>query len=250
MKLYLFGLAFFLFTHSVTAAEKVLVYAAASTSNAISEIIKQFNQKSPKNKVKVSFASSSTLAKQIEAGAPAQIFISASPNWMDYLQERNLIVKQSRKNLLSNKIVLITPKGKPIAVKMNKTYNFATHLKGKLCIGDPSHVPVGIYAKQALESMGWWKEVKSHIVGTKDVRAALAFVELAECDAGIVYSTDANKSEKVELAAEFPADSHNSIVYPLAKLASANESSDSFLNYLNSAQALAIFKKYGFNTQQ
>jgi molybdate transport system substrate-binding protein len=249
MKHYLFGIAFFLFTHSATAAEKVLVYAAASTSNAISEIIKQFNQISPDSKVKASFASSSTLAKQIEAGAPAQVFISASPNWMDYLQERNLIIKQSRKNLLSNKIVLITPKGKPIAVEMNKTYNFATHLEGKLCIGDPSHVPVGIYAKQALESMGWWKDVKPHIVGTKDVRAALAFVELAECDAGIVYSTDANKSEKVELAAEFPADSHNAIVYPVAKLASANESSDSFLTYLSSPQALAIFKKYGFNTQ-
>ncbi|MCF6204142.1 MAG: molybdate ABC transporter substrate-binding protein [Methylococcaceae bacterium] len=249
MKQYLLGIAFFLFTYPVTAAEKVLVYAAASTSNAVSEIIKQYNQVSPDSKVKASFASSSTLAKQIEAGAPAHVFISASPGWMDYLQERNLIVKQSRKNILSNTIVLITPKGKPISVEMNKTYNFSTHLEGKLCIGDPSHVPVGIYAKQALESMGWWKEVKPYIVGTKDVRAALAFVELAECNAGIVYSTDANKSKKVELAAEFPADSHNPIVYPVAKLASANESTDSFITYLSSPQALAIFKKYGFNTQ-
>lgn len=249
MKTFLLTLTFFLFSHSISATEKVLIYAAASTSKAVSEIIERFNENSTESKAKASFASSSTLAKQIEAGAPAQIFISANPKWMDYLQERDLIVNQSRKDLLSNKIVLITPKEKPIAVEMDKSYNFSKQLTGKICLGDPSHVPAGIYAKQALESMGWWDNVKPHIVGTKDVRAALTFVELAECSAGIVYSTDANESNKVQVVAEFPVNSHRPIVYPIAKLASANESADSFFNFISSPQALAIFKKYGFTTQ-
>lgn len=250
MKSHLLVIVFFLYSHSVTAAEKVLVYAAASTSNAVTEIIKQFNQLTPDIKVKVSFASSSTLAKQIEAGAPAQLYISANPKWMDYLQGQKLIVDQSRRDLLSNQIVLVTPLGKPIAVEMSKGYNLAKDLKGKLCLGDSSHVPVGIYAKQALVSLGWWDKVKSHIVGTKDVRAAMALVELGECAAGIVYATDALASKKIELVAKFPVDSHNPIVYPVAKLVSAKKSADSFLNYLSSPQAIAVFKKYGFSTQK
>lgn len=238
-------ITFSFLAHSALAGEKVLLYAAASTSNAVTEIIQQFNHISPDIKVKVSFASSSTLAKQIEAGAPAQIYISANPKWMDYLQERKLIINHSRKNLLSNRIVLISPRGQPLTVEMNKTYNFAEQLPGKLCLGDPAHVPVGMYAKQALLSMGWWDGLKRRIVGTKDVRAAVVFVELGECAAGIVYATDANASEKIELITEFPAVSHSPIVYPVAAL-STNKAATTFLKYLSSPQAVTIFKEYGF----
>ncbi|BCG66042.1 MAG: molybdate transport system substrate-binding protein [Methyloprofundus sp.] len=234
---------------SVSAADKVLLYAAASTSMAVNEVIKQFKQTSPAIKVKVSFASSSTLAKQIEAGAPADLYISANPKWMDYLQARDLLVNTSRQDLLSNKIVLIAPKGQYLTVPMTKGFDFANQLTGRLCMGEPSHVPVGMYAKQALVSLGWWAQLKASVVGTKDVRAVLTFVERGECAAGIVYATDASSSQKVELIAEFPASSHSPIVYPVAALVANNKAVDTFLQYLSSAQAITIFKEYGFSTQ-
>lgn len=249
MKKTLIVIAFFLFSHTVAATEKILLYAAASTSQAVTEIIKQFNQATPDIKVKVSFASSSTLAKQIEAGAPAHVYISANPKWMDYLQQRHLLVNSSRKDLLRNSLVLITPKNSSIAVTMDKNTPLVERLTGKLCLGDPSHVPVGMYAQQALKSLGWWQGVKPHIVGTKDVRAALTFVELGECAAGIVYATDANGSDKIQLIAGFPTESHEPIVYPVAKLATVKKSVDHFLEYLSSPKATAIFQKYGFYTQ-
>lgn len=232
------------------AVEKILIYAAASTSNAVSEIIEQYNKQNPTIQAKVSFASSSMLAKQIEAGAPAHIYISANPKWMDYLQEQQLIINESRLNILSNKLVLIVPKGKYFDIAMDKKTGLAEKLDGKLCLGDTSHVPAGLYAKQALTSLGWWDMIKPSLVGTKDVRAALTLVERGECVAGIVYSTDANASTKIDLITEFPADSHNPIVYPVAVLVSAPDSAHIFLNYLSTPQVKTIFKKYGFTTTQ
>ena len=232
----------------VLAAEKLLVYAAASTNNAISEIIDRYNIQNPSIQAKVSFASSSMLAKQIEAGAPAHIYISANPRWMDYLQERQLIIDESRSNILGNKLVLIAPKGEYFDLKMDKTTGLAEKLDGKLCLGDPDHVPAGLYAKQALTSLGWWDMIKPSVVGTKDVRATLTLVEQGECAAGIVYFTDANSSTKTDFIAEFPADSHSPIIYPVAVLTSAPASAHSFLNFLGTPQAKSIFKKYGFNT--
>ena len=232
----------------VTAVEKLLVYAAASTGNAISEIIDHYNKATPSVQIKASFASSSTLAKQIEAGAPVHIYISANPKWMDFLQENNLINNKSRLNLLSNKLVMVTPLGKGFAMEMHKYFDLAGKLKGKLCLGDPDHVPAGIYAKQALTSMGWWDKVKPSVVATKDVRAVLALVERGECATGIVYSTDASSSKKIELLAELPANSHNPVVYPVATLVSAPNSAHVFLNFLGTSQARAIFEKHGFDT--
>jgi molybdate transport system substrate-binding protein len=237
-----------LLAQPAAAVDKLLVYAAASTSNAVTEIIEQYNQENPEVQVKVSFASSSTLAKQIEAGAPAHLFISANPKWMDYLQEQKLIINESRLNLLSNKIVIVAPLGKGFKVEMNEDFDLAENLKGKLCLGDPDHVPAGIYAKQALVSLDWWDKVKTSVVGTKDVRAAVTFIERGECLAGIVYATDASASQKIDLIAEFPADSHDPIVYPVATLASAPALADTFLNYLNTSHIKSIFKKYGFTT--
>ncbi len=234
----------------MSATEVVVLYAAASTSNALNEIITQFNHTTPNIKVKVSFASSSTLAKQIEAGAPAGIYISANPSWMDYLQKRHLIVNGSRKNLLKNQIVLVVHKGKQMVVKMNSHFDFARQLTGKLCLGDTAHVPAGIYAKQALVSLDWWSQVKSRVVGSSDARASLALIERGECVAGIVYTTDANASNKIKLIAKFPNNTHNPIVYPVALIAPANHAANIFLQYLSSSPATKIFNQYGFSTKQ
>ncbi len=251
LKFFLSTLApLFLLSQPVFSAEKLLVYAAASTSQALTKIIDQYHQQNPDIQVKVSFASSSTLAKQIEAGAPAHLYISANPTWMDFLQKQGLIINKSRLNLLSNKIVLISPKDQHFNVEMRKYFNLTTPLKGKLCMGDPAHVPAGIYAKQALVSLGWWDNIKSSIVGTKDVRAALTFVERGECAAGIVYLTDARSSTKVSVLAEFPANTHKAVVYPAARLTSSPNSAAAFLTYLSSPPARIVFKQYGFERTQ
>lgn len=232
---------------TVSAVETVMVYAATSTFNALSDIIKEYNELNTDIIVKVSFASSSTLAKQIEAGAPAQIFISANPKWMDYLQQQNLLIPETRTNLLHNKIVLISPIAYSIKVKMNQDFNFANQLKGKLCLGDPNHVPAGIYAKQGLVTLNWWNNLKRDIVGTKDVRAALVLVEMGECAAGIVYATDAKASDKVQVIAEFPSKTHEPIVYPLARVAGSSDIANDFMAYLKSKESRKVFKRYGFN---
>lgn len=231
---------------SISVADKVLVYAAASTTNAVNEAIKSYHLKHPETQIKVSFASSSTLAKQIEMGAPAHIYISANPTWMDYLQKKDFIKNKSRTNLLSNQLVLISPKGKRFEVEMTAGFNFSEKIKGKICLGDPDHVPVGIYAKQAMVSLGWWEQIKTQVVGNKDVRAALVLVELGECAAGIVYSTDTKVSDKIDLIARFPAENHAPIVYPIAALNTASKSALDFLNYLKSPEASSLFNKHGF----
>ncbi len=231
------------------AQQQVLVYAAASTSNAVAEIIKQFNQQQSEIKVKSSFASSSTLAKQIIAGAPAQIIISANPSWMDYLQKHQLIDEASRKNLLNNKLVLISPRKQPFSVTMQPQFNLAEKIVTRLCMGDPDHVPVGIYGKQALQAMNWWAAVKSKVVGSKDVRAALALVERGECSAGIVYATDARISKAINIEAEFPASSHQPIVYPIAGVKPLAAATQTVLQFFNSETAQNVYQHYGFTVQ-
>jgi molybdate transport system substrate-binding protein len=155
---------------------KVTVYAAASLTNAIGDIALQY-QKTRGVKVVCSFAASSALAKQVENGAPADVFISADSKWMNYLQDKNKIDQASRHDLLGNHLVLIAPKGQSFKVEMDKSFDFAKAFDGKLCTGDLESVPAGIYAKQSLTKLGWWNAIKPRIVGTQDVRASLAFVE-------------------------------------------------------------------------
>lgn len=229
------------------AEQKITVFAAASLTNAISEIAAEYEKVQQAN-IQTSFAASSTLAKQIEKGAPADIFVSADTKWMNYLQDKKLIKAESKVNLLGNQLVLIAPKGKSFKVDMVKSFNLAGAFSGKLCTGELESVPVGIYAKQSLKKLNWWDSIKMRIVGTQDVRAALVFVERAECDAGIVYATDAKVSGKVESVAVFPNTTHEPIVYPLALLNNASSQATSFYDYLRSEKAKAIFAKYGFDT--
>ena len=226
--------------------KKVVVFAAASLTDAITAIAANY-EKQTNIEIQTSFASSSTLAKQIENGAPADIFISADSKWMQYLKDKKALNDATTANLLGNQLVLIAPAGKGFKLNTDKSVNFADAFKGKLCTGETESVPVGIYAKQALKSLGWWESIKSRIVGTQDVRAALVNVERGECAAGIVYATDAKLSAKVQTVMVFPKSSHNAIVYPLSLSKNANPNAMPFYDYLKSAPAQAIFMQYGFH---
>ena len=227
-----------------TAAADLTVFAAASLTDALAAVAKPF-EAAHKVPIKLSFAASSALAKQIEQGAPADVFISADTKWMDYLDGKGKIDHASRVNLLGNTLVLIAPKGKGFPVRVTKGFDFAGAFRDKLCTGVVESVPVGIYAKEALTHLGWWDGVKARVVGTEDVRAALNLVERGECAVGIVYATDAKPSPKVDVIGRFPDDSHSPIVYPAARITSS-EDARKFLEYLQQDSAGKIFAKYGF----
>ncbi len=228
------------------AEEAVRVFAAASLTNALTEIGARWVA-AGHPKPSLAFGASSTLAKQVEAGAPADVFASADLGWMDYLDDRALVDPGTRANLLGNTLVLIAPKGRTFPVEMKPGADLAGAFAGKLCTGEPGVVPVGIYAKQALESLGWWAPLKGRIVGTDDVRTALAFVERGECPAGIVYATDAAVSDKVEVVARFPEGSHKPIVYPFAVVKGGRAEAGAFLEFVKSSpEAAATFDRLGF----
>lgn len=231
---------------SARAEEAVRVFAAASLTSALTDIAAQWKQGGHAAPT-LAFAASSALAKQIEAGAPADVFASADRKWMDYLQQRDRIDTATRADLLGNTLVLIAPKKRGFKIEMRRDFDFAGAFDGKLCTGEPGAVPVGLYARQSLESLGWWNAIEPRIVGADDVRTALNFVERGECAAGIVYATDAAISDKVETLATFPEDTHEAIVYPIALVGNARPSAREFLRYLRtSKEAAAVFERYGF----
>lgn len=231
----------------LSKAEEVTVYAAASLTNAITDIARQYEAKhKDKEKMTISFAASSALAKQIEQGAPADIFVSADLKWMDYLISKGKIDQRSRRNVLGNTLVMVAPADTQMRqVEVDKVSNFPKTFDGKICTGDPEFVPVGLYAKEAIMNLGWWDMLKYKIVGTEDVRTALVLVERKECEIGIVYETDAKISDKVKVIGIFPESSHAPIVYPFALV---TQSSDArfFFEYLTGQIGLAVFTKYGF----
>ena len=232
-------------------AQKLTVFAAASTTNAITDIAKLF-EKSHSVVVRLSFASSSTLAKQIEKGARADIFLSANPKWMDYLAERGAITAASRTDLLGNRIVLIAPQDSSLGhLTVDSSLNLAKLLgEGRLAMGDPDHVPAGIYGKQAFEKLGLWDSVKDKVARAKDVRAALVLVERGEAPLGQVYATDAAISDKVKIVGMFPADSHPPITYPVALAAdSQSDAAGEFIKFLQGPEGKAVFEKYGFSVR-
>jgi molybdate transport system substrate-binding protein len=228
------------------AEEPLRVFAAASLTSVLNEIAAHW-QAEGHPKPRLAYGGTATLAKQIEAGAPVDVFASADAGWMDYLDERRLIDRDSRVDLLGNELVLIAPRGKGFRAHVVRGFDLAGAFRGKLCTGEPGVVPVGTYARQALESLGWWGSMQARIVGTDDVRTALAFVERGECGAGIVYATDAAISDEVEVVARFPADSHSPIVYPFALVKGGRAGARAFLEYLRSAPVAAeSFERHGF----
>lgn len=248
-KLILLALTMMLFIVGAAQAE-VRVSAAASLTDALTEVANAYKKMHPDMVVKMSFAGSSTLAKQIKHGAPADIFISADKEWADYLEQRNLLNSESRTDLLANDLVIVAPITSKQTIQLTKSFDVTANVKGKLCTGEPAHVPAGKYAKQALEYYGWWNIIESHLVGTEDVRTALAFVERGECALGIVYKTDALMSKKVKVIARFPSDSHLPIVYPGALTKKAGSDASSFWQFLQSVTAANIFRGYGFNVSE
>lgn len=227
--------------------EKITVFAAASTTNAVTEMAELFEKSHPV-KVRLSFASSSTLAKQIENGAPADIYLSANPTWMDYLADKGAIVSSSRSDLLGNRIVLIAPQASPLEnITVDSTLDLAQMLgEGRLAMGDPDHVPAGMYGKQAFEQLGLWHAVEDKIAGAKDVRAALVLVERGETPLGQVYATDAAISKKVKVVGMFPEESHPPIIYPVAMIKETSYAK-AFMTFLRSQESTAVFLKYGFS---
>lgn len=229
-------------------AGDVTLYAAASLTNALKDLAASYQATHPGTVIRTSFAASSTLAKQIEAGAPADLFASADKKWMDYLAGRKLIALPSRRDLLGNTLVLIAPSSQPMTVAMDKGKLPA--FTGKLCMGDPASVPAGLYGRQALASLDWWGALATRVVATEDVRSALAFVERGECPLGIVYETDARLSRQVMIAGRFPAGSHEPVVYPFALLPRASAAARDFYRYLQGPEARAVLTRYGFTVLQ
>jgi molybdate transport system substrate-binding protein len=243
-----FGVTFFSGAYAAEEELKVTVFAAASATNAINEVGQIFENKE-KVKFITSFAAASTLAKQIEQGAPADIFISANTDWMDYLDAKKLLEPGSRFDLLSNSIVLIAPINSPVGqVDLKSGTDLVKYLgDGLLSMGDPDHVPAGTYGMQALKSLGMWQGVENRIARANDVRAALALVERGETSLGIVYATDAKISDKVKVVGVFPRESHPPVVYPVALVAGRKSgASMKFIEILKSPEAKNIFTKYGF----
>ena len=235
-------------TTPAAAQDKVLtVFAAASLKNALDDVDAAYSAKSGV-KVVVSYAASSALAKQLEQGAPADIFISADTDWMDYSTAKKTINEPSRVNLLGNKIVLIAPKDSKIAeVSIGHGFDLAKLAgDGKIATGDVAAVPVGKYAKAALEKLGAWQAAEPKFAMVESVRAALALVARGEAALGIVYETDAKVEPGVKIVGTFPANSHPAIIYPVAATASAKTDVASYLAFLRSEAAKAIFEKYGF----
>ncbi|NNG81845.1 MULTISPECIES: molybdate ABC transporter substrate-binding protein [Acinetobacter Taxon 24D] len=249
MKKSLFFSVYLAASLSVAHAETVKIYAAASLTNAITDLKKIYQKQYPKTNLVPVYGASSALAKQVEAGASSDIFFSADLDWMNYLIKKNLIHQNSAKPLLFNQLVVISPKNLNIPFKAQSGFNFAQSFKGHLCTGQMESVPAGKYAKQSLIKLNWLERLKGRIVGTDDVRSALAFVERGECEVGIVYKTDALISQKVKIIGTFPADSHHPIIYPIAltKQGEKNAEAIQFEKFIKSSpQAKSIFQKYGF----
>lgn len=238
------------FSVSASAA-KVTVFAAASMTDALKQVAEDYTKQNPQNEVVFSFASSSTLAKQIEEGAPADIFVSASNKWMKYLSEKDLTVKETEKVLVGNDLVLIAPAKSAVnSVEISKGEWIDALKDSYLSVGDPAHVPAGQYAEEALTKLNLWDKVKDRLARAKDVRGALALVERAEALYGIVYSTDAKVSKNVKTVGIFPVDSHKPVVYPVAILKDHdNADSRDFLKYLESGVAKKVLVSYGFSVK-
>ncbi len=232
-----------------SAAADTLVFAAASTTNALTEVAELYRARAGA-KVVYSFAASSALARHIEYGAPAAIYVSANREWMDYLAGRGLIAPGSRGKLMRNRLALVAPLDSPVRAAVGPGRALAALIgDGRLALADPDHVPAGIYARQALESLGLWPVAEGKLARLANVRMALVLVERGEAPLGVVYRTDAAASAKVRLIGLFPADSHAPIVYSVGLVADhADAAARRFLEYLRGPEARAVLARHGFAT--
>lgn len=245
----LLGLAVGLLTALPLAAQPddVLVFAAASLQTALDELVAPV-QRATGARMRVSYAASSALARQIESGAPAQLFISADLEWMTYLSDRKLVRGESRVNLLGNRLVLIAPRTRPATLKIARGFALSAALgRDRLALADPAAVPAGKYARAALTSLGVWDSVATKIAAAENVRAALLLVSRGEAPLGIVYHTDAGADSGVVIVDTFPENTHPPIVYPAALTSGASPAAARVLEFLKTEAARAVFEKHGFS---
>ena len=234
------------FAASAQRANGITVLAAASLTNALEDIGRRYEAQSGR-RVIFSFAGSMILAKQIEASSGADVFISADTESMDYLDSKNLIARQTRRNLLSNSVVLIAPANSRIALTLAPGIKLAEALHGgRLAVANVDTVPAGRYARAALTALGAWDGVKDRLAQGEDVRAALAYVSRGEAPLGIVYATDARIEPRVRLVGTFPANTHEPILYPAALTKEAKPEAAAFFAYIRGPAALAVFLRAGF----
>jgi molybdate transport system substrate-binding protein len=233
----------------------IVVFGAASLTDVLTEVGRAFTSRSTPLTggdaahvpVRNSFAASSVLAKQIEAGAPADVFLSADTDWMDYLEKRRLLRPGTRRDLLGNRLVLIAPAASTARVSLAPHVDLSAALAGgRLATGDPDSVPVGRYAEAALRRLAVWDQIAPHLVRAENVRSALEYVARGEATLGIVYRTDALAEKRVRVLDVFPADSHPPIVYPVALTIAAGEGAAAFEAFLDDGAAREIFLRYGF----
>jgi molybdate transport system substrate-binding protein len=238
-------------TRAPAQTQKLIVFAAASLKGTLDEANATYRREKGQETA-TSYAASSTLAKQIEAAAPADIFISADLDWMDYLAKRNLIKPETRANLLGNRLVLIAPVDSAARLVIAPNFPLARALgNGRLAIADPNGVPAGKYAKAALQSLGVWASVADRLAPAENVRAALALVSRGEAPLGIVYQSDAVADKGVQILGSFPDNTHPPIIYPIAVVAtSTNSGAPGYVAFLKSPTARSIFEKQGFSILQ
>jgi molybdate transport system substrate-binding protein len=241
-----FSAATFLQPSAWAQDDETLIFAAASLKNALDAALEDYGKTTAK-KVTVSYAASSALAKQIESGAPADIFFSADLEWMDYLAERDLIRGDSRVTLLGNTLVLVAPADSDVALEIEPGFDLAQALGGgKLAMAAVASVPAGKYGKAALEGLGAWEGVSANVAEAENVRGALAFVARGEAPLGIVYATDAKAEAAVKVVDAFPEESHPPILYPVALTKAAGGDAAAVLEHLQSSSARADFEAQGF----
>lgn len=223
------------------------IFAAASLTNALTDVARAYTARTGQ-RVRFSFAASGIIARQLEAGAPADLFFSAEPEWMDHVQARGLIAANSRRNLLRGRLALIAPRASTVSLKIARGFPLATALgpRGRLATGDPDYVPAGRYARAALQSLGVWPSVADRLVRADNVRVALAYVARGEAPLGVVYETDTAVEPGVRIVDIFPANSHPPIVYPVAILRHAKPGASAFAAFVRGPTARAIFIRYRF----
>jgi molybdate transport system substrate-binding protein len=234
-----------------TAEEALVVFAAASLTDSLQKVTDAYAATSGV-KVKLSFAASSALAKQIENGAGADVFISADQQWMDYLVDKELIRADSRQDLLGNRLVLIAPTDSKVAIKLGPGAAIlgALGAQGRVATGEPMSVPAGKYAQAALTSLGLWTELEPRLARAENVRVALSYVARGEAPLGIVYATDAAVEPRVRVVDVFPASTHRAITYPAAMTSKAGAEASGYLKFLQGPTAVAVFSKAGFAVLQ
>jgi len=228
-------------------AETLLFFAAASTGHAIDRIVELYGAHSD-DAVRVSLAASSTLAVQIANGAPADIFLSANIDWMDYLAEKNAIVHRSRVNLLANQLALIAASNNPVYLRIAHGFPLTGALgDGRLSVADPDHVPAGMYAKTALENLGIWQRVRNRLARTANARAAILLIARGEAPLGVAYTSDVVGDGNLRIIDVFPAATHPPIIYPMALIVGNKETAArTFANFLVSGEARRVFDRHGF----